>query len=209
MGEYAKYDGDRIKIGTCEEMYYLRYEDRKMVRREPGNLDAAKELNLFWRLPLPAEDDCGPGGYQGPKAAVELRRGNEWFRSPKAAEHFGEINMTHPCGYTIPVPCYHGEKLPGSGAVEWQGGTPGSCYELVSVKNTADGVKPVIQCRHCGNRFRAEWSEVLEWIPDAELRARLAKHDAQEIPAASSPGYPGECPEGMDWSRWLAMNNVD
>ena len=23
------------------------------------------------------------------------------------------------------------------------------------------------------------------------------------------PGYPGPCPEGMDWSRWLAMNNVD
>lgn len=22
-------------------------------------------------------------------------------------------------------------------------------------------------------------------------------------------GYPGECPEGMDYSRWLAMNNVD
>jgi hypothetical protein len=26
---------------------------------------------------------------------------------------------------------------------------------------------------------------------------------------AAGPGYPGPCPEGMDWSAWLAMNNVD
>lgn len=23
------------------------------------------------------------------------------------------------------------------------------------------------------------------------------------------PGYPGPCPEGMNYTRWLAMNNVD
>jgi hypothetical protein len=34
--------------------------------------------------------------------------------------------------------------------------------------------------------------------------------DPLTIPEASyQPGYPGPCPEGMDWSRWLAMNNVD
>jgi hypothetical protein len=26
---------------------------------------------------------------------------------------------------------------------------------------------------------------------------------------AGGPGYPGPCPDGMDWSAWLAMNNVD
>jgi hypothetical protein len=24
-----------------------------------------------------------------------------------------------------------------------------------------------------------------------------------------SPGYPGPCPDGMTWERWLAANNVD
>jgi hypothetical protein len=27
--------------------------------------------------------------------------------------------------------------------------------------------------------------------------------------AGNMPGYPGPCPAGMDWSAWLAMNNVD
>ena len=34
--------------------------------------------------------------------------------------------------------------------------------------------------------------------------------DPFTIPEASyPPGYPGPCPDGMDWSRWLAANNVD
>lgn len=28
-------------------------------------------------------------------------------------------------------------------------------------------------------------------------------------PDDAGPGYPGPCPEGMDYTRWLAMNNVD
>lgn len=33
MGEYAKRmrDGERVKIGTCENMYYLRFEERHQV----------------------------------------------------------------------------------------------------------------------------------------------------------------------------------
>ena len=29
MGEYAKYAGERVKIGTCEDMYYLRDDQAK------------------------------------------------------------------------------------------------------------------------------------------------------------------------------------
>ena len=31
MGEYASYLGERIKIGTCENMYYLRADQRHLV----------------------------------------------------------------------------------------------------------------------------------------------------------------------------------
>jgi hypothetical protein len=27
--------------------------------------------------------------------------------------------------------------------------------------------------------------------------------------AGAGPGYPGPCPDGMPWERWLAQNNVD
>lgn len=36
--------------------------------------------------------------------------------------------------------------------------------------------------------------------------------DDDDSPNATSPtmpGYPGPCPDGMDWSDWLAVNNVD
>lgn len=41
------------------------------------------------------------------------------------------------------------------------------------------------------------------------LRAGMrAARIEQEHPGPNPPGYTGPCPEGMDWGRWLAMNNV-
>lgn len=43
-----------------------------------------------------------------------------------------------------------------------------------------------------------------------ESEAKKAESaEDQEEPSCSMPGWPGECPEGIDWSDWLAMNNVD
>jgi len=65
MGEYAlrKSDDTEIKIGTCEDMYYLRYEDRDKVSKLPNSLDPRTEYNLRFRLPFPDEDDIKPGEY--------------------------------------------------------------------------------------------------------------------------------------------------
>ena len=43
MGEYAKYNNQEIKIGTCETMYYLRYEDRHKVKALKGNVDPVRD----------------------------------------------------------------------------------------------------------------------------------------------------------------------
>lgn len=66
MGEYAfrKSDGEYIKIGTCENMYYIRYEDRFKVTPEENSLDCSVELDLIWRLPFPEEDSLLPGEYE-------------------------------------------------------------------------------------------------------------------------------------------------
>lgn len=44
--------------------------------------------------------------------------------------------------------------------------------------------------------------EVLRMLA-ARLESEASEHEGR------SPGYPGPCPEGMDWSAWLAFNNVD
>ena len=66
MGEYAirKSDRESIKIGTCEDMYYLRYEDQNKVTP-----DECSGFGYRWRIPFP--DEVGhsrpPEDYQGCK----------------------------------------------------------------------------------------------------------------------------------------------
>lgn len=60
MGEYARrvQDGQEVKIGTCETLYYLRYDQRKQVDYNFG-----KE-KWFWRIPTPKEDGILPGDFE-------------------------------------------------------------------------------------------------------------------------------------------------
>ena len=37
----------------------------------------------------------------------------------------------------------------------------------------------------------------------------VARMDDVGAEGGGCPGYPGPCPAGMDWSSWLAFNNVD
>lgn len=72
MGEYAirKSDGRSIKIGTCESMYYLRYEDRRKVTPEEGS-----GFGYYWPLPFPDEDSIEPGEYTSCFRGIELTTG--------------------------------------------------------------------------------------------------------------------------------------
>ena len=68
MGEYAIRNSDRaeIKIGTCEDMYYLRFEDRHEITGKRGNVNPSRDAEcdgLRFRLPFPDEDHLRPGDY--------------------------------------------------------------------------------------------------------------------------------------------------
>lgn len=57
-------------------------------------------------------------------------------------------------------------------------------------------------------RVRATPAELRKLL---RLAARVLevveRHEANA--GGGGPGYPGPCPDGMDWTDWLAMNNVD
>ena len=59
MGEYAtrKIDNIEVKIGTCENIFNCRYEQRGEIVY-PYMCD-----NLFWRIPTPDEDGIRPGDF--------------------------------------------------------------------------------------------------------------------------------------------------
>lgn len=77
MGEYAirKSDGQNIKIGTCESMYYIRFEDRDKVRSEPNSISLSNPAHvdgLRFRLPFPDEDNLEPGQYDDYNRGIRL-----------------------------------------------------------------------------------------------------------------------------------------
>lgn len=187
MGEYAirKNDKREIKIGTCESMYYLRYEDKDKVTCQEGSLDPSTELDLFWRLPFPDEDNVQPGEYQKYNRGEPLYKngvyGAEYFSDPTTAKSPGIMQLKDEAsGLLVNVACYQGEKLPAGNAdfkPFWNG--KGNAYELAFVKNTKAGVLPVVRCKFCGQMWRYSWEEILPFV-NGELKNRLAKYAMAE-----------------------------
>jgi hypothetical protein len=180
MGEYALLDGrEQIKIGTCENMYYLRIEDVHRVRKDVYSLNAQTEPDLRFRLPYPDEDSLEPGSYGDYSRTYPLHGYSpEWLDEADV----GGYQLRHESGLLLNVPCHHGRKLPEVGpgmSAHWNG--KGHFLELAFVKRTASGeVLPIVRCRACGDMWRDSWENVLPFILDETLRDRLAKH-AQEV----------------------------
>lgn len=186
MGEFAKYAGERIKIGTCEAQYYLRLEDVHQVEYIPGNVNPARDNGLKFRLPFPDEDSNGPGNYGDYQRGVRLYRVEEVFDQNQVIDYKpewlatadpGRLQLSHDSGLLLSVPCHHGVRLPDLGpevTAHWNGKS--HSIELYMVKKTAEGVLPIVRCRHCDSMWRTDWDEVLPFVADEVLRERLSKY---------------------------------
>jgi hypothetical protein len=195
MGEYAtrRADGQKIKIGVCEDMFYLRIEDADAVAPLKNNVDASVGTGLRFRLPYPDEDALRPGEYEDFDRGFRLYRTvddgrHEWSENYVPAgladAEAGYLQLRHEAsGLLLSVPCHHGECLPDTGPnvrASWNG--KGYSIELYAVKRTIDGVFPIVRCRHCKTMWRDTWADVLPFVADPILRERLARHDQEVKP---------------------------
>jgi hypothetical protein len=185
MGEYTnrKRDNEYIKIGTCECMYYLRWDDIDKVK-SPGY--SLREPGLWFRLPLPSEDNRQPGDYDNYEASVPLAP----YTDPETGQviHFdmpdatpGSFQLHHSSGLLLSVPCHHGARLPevGPGMRAHWNGKPSVNWVLYMVKNhKGEGLLPIVKCAHCGDTYRASWAAVLPHVADTQLRDRLTDYAA-------------------------------
>ncbi len=172
MGEYALYNGQEIKIGTCESMYYLRYEDRNKVKYS-DSWDGCE-----FRLPFPDEDDVEPGGYEVFNRMDRLYL----YKNPELATNPGIVQLTHESGLLVNVTCYHGEDVPANTAEAkffWNGKASGF-YGLLRVKPTKAGMRFVVGCRFCQKMWSCTLNEIADYIPDKELLRRLYGYLNQE-----------------------------
>lgn len=197
MGEYAirKSDRTEIKIGTCQSMYFLRWEQRTSVDPAKNSLDPSRTPNLWWRLPVPEEDQILPGDYSAGWACATLidysdDTGERVEYAPTGDPGAGVLHVHHrEAGILVTMPCHHGDRLPDMGKSRAAfNGRPPLWYELCGVKNhkETDGsisLLPLVRCRICGHMFRDSWAGVLPHILDETLRERLTDYAAFGAPA--------------------------
>lgn len=171
MGEYATYGAGRIKIGTCEDMLYLRFDQRTLVRHEEGNVDVMNPRDLGvvrFRFPWPDEDGTEPGHFDRPDRTVAI----EHVPFPEGLEHGIVQLQNREAGYAVNLPCPEG---PGPHPVPQGGhGTPMLFRNgfrgrtLLKQQAVRDGkLVSIFECGGCGAAFRvmclAALEEAIAW----------------------------------------------
>jgi len=193
MGEYAKYNNQEIKIGTCETMYYLRYEDRHKVKALKGNVNPVRDAEgLRFRVPLFSEDGIKPGHYTS--------HVNDGIRLYKKQEGNcidydltdGEPGRIHfrdeTSGLQVSIPCLHGyptgkQDLGSDVRLGFNGYRSPSILKYLKVHGGL--VVPVISCTHCGKEWRTTWSAIWDYIPRGfeDYQGRFIEYYKAELEA--------------------------
>jgi hypothetical protein len=172
MGEYAKYNGKEIKIGTCENMYYLRADQRVKIQPLPGNVNPARDKEarqLRFRFPWPDEDQIEPGDFEDYERYIVIPKAD----IPDEVDH-GSLQFTNPAGYLVSLPCPESKDATRirillddnirKPITIGRNAYPGK-VKLVQQRLLEDGrLVPVFQCNGCGHKWRLEDPEEIETI---------------------------------------------
>jgi hypothetical protein len=146
MGEYGTYKGREIKIGSCEDMYYLRPDQIDKVQ-SPTLRDLT---NIRFRFPFPDEDSVEPGDFDAYDRGVGV-----WdFDVPDGVEHRDvQFKSTHPDGILAMLPCPYSTTGKASGLKYQFNGYAGP-VKIVQQRIWAGVWATVADCGACGSRFR-------------------------------------------------------
>lgn len=170
MGEYALHEGREIKIGTCEDMYYLRADQRHQVQRLPGNVNPATETGIRFRFPWPDEDGKKPGSFEPPDRGI--CPGYD-LKPPAEVEHC-PIQFKADAGYLVSLPCPeapHIRDLPNLRI--HRNGFQGAV--LITQQRPWEGhLVLVCMCGGCGTKYRLPTLEDAKPVIDA-CRKRAAE----------------------------------
>ena len=151
MGEYAlrKSDRESIKIGTCDDMYYLRYEDQDKVIPESGS-----DFGNRWRIPFPDEDHILPGDYDSGFRQVDL-----------VATVFCDDNGELEPGEYTPPEAYRDCKFY---RLDCLRSDNGQIHPVVCGYKSDEGDR-----WSYAERFRDTWASVMPFIKDEDLKLRF------------------------------------
>jgi hypothetical protein len=154
MGEYGLVGGERVKLGTCEDMYYLRADQVGLVTAEQGSLDPADpevQAEIRFRFPWPDEDGVQPGAFDPFYRAV----GVYGVQPPTGVEH-RSVQFVAQAGYLVSLPCPEGPFQDKTGApiglIVHRNGFPGP-VKIVQQAYRGGNLAVICQCGGCGARY--------------------------------------------------------
>ena len=151
MGEYAKFNGQEIKIGTCEDMYYLRFQQRHEVQTLRGNVDLKDSevlQALRFRFPFPEEDRTEPGAYDSHEKSARVP---DSFQAGDIKHHSMQFSARN--GYLVSLPCPESEEGKAFPHKIHKNGYGGAVH-LVAQKLVGAELWPVCRCGGCGAMWR-------------------------------------------------------
>jgi hypothetical protein len=157
MGEYATYNGQSIKIGTCEQMYYLRADQVHLIKPESGSVNpqsASEAGSIRFRFPFPQEDGIKPGAFDN----YDYGFGLYGVDVPEDIDHNSlQFTRNYPQsgGILLSTPCPRSKEGKASGLKFAYNGYCGPVY--IHSQRLKDGqLKLVLRCGDCGALYRQE-----------------------------------------------------
>lgn len=170
MGEYGTYKGNEIKIGTCEDMLYLRPDQIGLVRSE-----ALRDITeLRFRFPFPDEDGVEPGQFDNPDRKFPV-----WGIEPPASEmkHYPvQFKDTGNAGVLVMLPCSYSTEGKGGELKYMYNGFRGPAH-VVQQRAWAGVWVTVMKCGVCDALWRLP--ELADALPVCE--ALILEGDRNEF----------------------------
>ncbi len=154
MGEYARITtgpsaGQEVKIGTCEEMYYVRHDQRHAVAYQ---FDAGDRF----RFPFPDEDELEPGAFDNHDRGWPIP---EWRIPDEWADGHGSVQFTSTAGYVLSIPCPESVRNSDAGTARINGITVhrngfNGGPRIVQQREHEEQLVTIVQCGACGHKWR-------------------------------------------------------
>lgn len=168
MGEYANYNGQEIKIGTCEDMYYLRADQATLVRPLKGNVNPVKDAeSIRFRFPWPDEDGIEPGvGFHAKDYGRNLAVSG--VEAPEEVAHYS-IQFRNERGLLCSLPCPESKEGKASGIKIHYNGYSGK-VAIVQQRLVEGQLVLICQCGSCGAAYRCPTIDDAQPVIDALLK---------------------------------------
>ncbi len=175
MGEYLIHKGTEIKIGTCENLYYARYQDiadhlgelKKGMDGTPEEYIKESAQSRF-RFPFPDEDSTGIGNYEEHDRGILFELPLEFMHQIEHRKISTQITTVNGCyKETVQVLCPADKTKENKFVNIKSWNRPDGGYPVIPVylkqQKIYDGRLLVIcECAWCGTRFNtpAEFLDV-------------------------------------------------